>query len=84
MFTWLKRLFSKKGRSNVIMKTALTWEQAKAWMFLGEKIKHKDWPESTYFYIENGILHCNPDGYISAPNEKELLKGFIGNPWQVV
>ena len=84
MFNWLKNLFSKKGRSNVIMTTALTWEQAEAWMKLGKKVTHIEWPESKYLYIWKGVLHCNTDGYISCPDKKALLETYPGNPWSVL
>ena len=83
MFTWLKKLFSKRGRSNVIMKTALTWEQAKSWMVLGAKVRHIDWPEGSYIYMKDGIVLTNYKGKESVAYMNDMSE-TIGNPFQVV
>ena len=83
MFTWLRKLLNKRGHTNIIPKAALTWEQAKAWMVLGERIKHHDWLSGQWLFIKDGTVYLRTETGVEDVYEESLYY-YIGNPWDVV
>ena len=68
---------------NIIEKAALTWDKAKAWMVLEQKIAHKDFKDGEWLFMKDKeVWYHHTDGH----EERYLghLSDGMGNPWDVL